>query len=125
MREIKHKAWDKKEEKWIFLGLGSWLGVAEGHLREFYLTEDGGLGEREYRNPYELIELTGLKDKNGKEIYESDLLQVKPDGVVWETRFEDGGFVGHNEALNDQVGLFGGMKLEVIGNIYSNPELLN
>ena len=83
---------------------------------------------------------TGLKDKNGKDVYESDVIRIKQgecvgmsaDGSVEEwieiqgqVLFEDAMFVfeGHSagtlplSAYKDEI--------EVIGNIYSNPELLN
>jgi len=74
-----------------------------------------------------LCEYTGIKDKNGKEIYEGDLLSFggsKPVSVVYEQGsfgFEGGfGFVQlYQKQLNDNE-TWG----EVIGNIYENEELL-
>lgn len=77
-----------------------------------------------------LMQFTGLKDKNGKEIYEGDLLYCKktsemfPDEDRWisDVRYSEASFtyrgddpLEENECLEE---------MEVIGNIYENPELL-
>jgi len=71
---------------------------------------------------FKLMQYTGLKDKNGKEIYEGDI--VKGTGgefneEVWEAGWnEDRDFIGWSiTPQNCEDGL------EIIGNIYENPEL--
>lgn len=73
---------------------------------------------------YELMQFTGLHDKNGREIYEGDIVEVKfNDGGGYdnpvEVSFENGSFWVGMGYLNDVK------IIEVIGNIYENPELLN
>lgn len=73
-----------------------------------------------------LMQYTGLKDKNGKEIYESDILREKIGGkvfkyaVIWN---EECAAFGDDDGqhFNDDIDA---KKVEVIGNIYENPELL-
>lgn len=76
-----------------------------------------------------LMQFTGLKDKNGVEIYEGDILNDKW-GCLFVVRFgeyEDdrqrhlGWNLGHDHALPDSVAIGESV---VIGNIYENPELV-
>lgn len=76
-----------------------------------------------------VMQYTGLKDKNGKEIYEGDILGSY--GAVFTVIFEDGCFKWSTDAIgaNNQIaykktGHFKNVgPFEVIGNIYENPEL--
>ena len=67
-----------------------------------------------------LMQYTGLKDKNGKEIYEGDIVKWSNsvNSGVYEIKWFRTGFSSNGLPLfNDDV-------VEVIGNIYENPELL-
>ena len=74
---------------------------------------------------------TGLKDKNGKEIYEGDIFEIKynkKDFMVWVEYSEKyAQFITRCEEniLNDEpLGDLTEKHIEVIGNIYDNPELI-
>lgn len=78
-------------------------------------------------NEFELMQSTGLKDKNGKEIFEGDILGTKDgllNGVV-EYRADLGMFVNSLIRYNNFERLCNiASDREIIGNIYENPELL-
>lgn len=76
---------------------------------------------------FELMQSTGLKDKNGKEIFEGDILGTK-DGLLngfIEYREDLGMFVNSLIRYNNFERLCNvASDREIIGNIYENPELL-
>lgn len=88
---------------------------------------------KEVTNSWILMQYTGLKDKNGKEIYEGDI--VKLQHGIYEVEFDCGAFLTKPQNIDDGPILFTRESLEtlfswqepikeVIGNIYENPELL-
>src|SRR5690625_1826614 len=76
---------------------------------------------------YPIMQYTGLKDKNGREIYEGDILEIKHlmGCETGELIFKYGAFLfddGGYSYLGDH--LANSEYIKVIGNIYENPELL-
>jgi uncharacterized phage protein (TIGR01671 family) len=144
MREIKFRVWIKEESKMIYLDdknndveINFLSNLTSNH--ETYWEVNTKVSDHlhahmtqyfDSRNDENvLMQYTGLKDRNGKEIYEGDILNmtyhgsvsiVKPEikGVVI---FERCSFIIEENGIS--LGKIG-RSLEVIGNIYMNPELL-
>lgn len=117
MREIKFRAWDKEYQEMKYNAEQAYDGCGQLHAIDCF----GQLLEEEN---YKVMQYTGLKDKNGKEIYEGDILLTKDiEGEKYQTcvTYENGMFLSGEEPLYDDVFLF---EAEVVGNIYENPELL-
>ena len=72
-------------------------------------------------HPESVGQYTGLKDENEREIYEGDIVKHAIWGDVYEIMFEDGGFHVLSSYDFQTINEY---PLEVIGNIYENPELL-
>ena len=98
------------------------------------LSYDGIAFDEVPASDFILMQSTGLKDKNGKEIFEGDVVKYEAGcNTVTEEVVYDKNFAGFGVKDADAVIIFtfgelaediGLHSLEVIGNIYENPELL-
>ncbi len=155
---LKFRVWDEEDEKMIYLGdnmiyegcVGYLFGLANGrvivedkcdHSKSIYISD----------NDYPIMQCTGLKDKNGKLIFEGDVVKG---GIYYDFWKDDVGEVKFGEYYSDNSGgeyganqcwgwyvepikgeskeakeiydrRFLPKSFEVIGNIYKNPELLS
>lgn len=112
MREIKFRAWHKHDKV---------MCISTSHLESWF------------NNPeYEVMQFIGVCDKNGKRIYENDIIKYRC------SDYDSGFFIGEvfycekdmmYKAINKRCSkisftLESSKYYEVIGNIYENPELL-
>jgi uncharacterized phage protein (TIGR01671 family) len=112
MRDLEFRAWGKKEEEMISWSCMRQTAFNRGDSQLFY---------KMFNNPnYILMQYTGLKDKNGKKIFEGDVLKNiiydscngRPKEEISKVEYEE------NYFLMPACG-----EIEIIGNIYENPEL--
>ena len=124
MREIKLRAWHKGKKI-----IGNVLGIDILHKEIFFSNENVDCYEHVDFKNIELMQYTELKDKNNKEIYEGDIVKLRNNHGIGVVKYYDewGAFVVEYVKSKPLVVL--GMSyykedIEVIGNIYENPELL-
>jgi hypothetical protein len=121
MREIKFRAW-LKEKKII----GEVLGIDILHKEIFFSNEDVDCYEHTDFKDIELMQYTGLKDKNNKEIYEGDIVTLHNSKykVIFNTK--EARFVLRDDEFESEIPFTNNNneRMEIIGNIYENPELL-
>lgn len=119
MRTIKFKANTLNNGEWI---VGDLIHLVDG----VYISNDNGNNMAQV-NPDTVCEFTGFIDKNGKEIYEGDILNVTGLGEKIEVRFVSGVFAFlWNGDLDNEATINAPTQkwAEVIGNIHDNPKLL-
>ena len=148
MRKIKFRIWDKEYKTWLENGhslhcFSNWhICPFTGQLTDFVEMIDGDHSDGVYsashapsyhltakgfvKQPrYVLQQYTGLKDKNGKEIYEGDIIS----GEFYDTEYHHAEIIKHevvfnNGAYNIASSNWHKPTLEIIGNIFETPELL-
>jgi uncharacterized phage protein (TIGR01671 family) len=121
MREIKFRAWDPINRVMeCNVNVNQGTPVKQGY--QWFNKENTVLHS-------ELMQYTGLNDKNGKEIYERDVIEFHVG--TWKTvvEFKDGMFICYvprerATVVVEEILFNVADRCEVIGNIYENPELL-
>lgn len=119
-REIKFRAWDEKLKIMTtpfidFLVFEESENFRKGQVLHQHFEDEEFV-------PTEIMQYTGLKDKNGKEIFEGDILEGNLVVTFYDGAF---GFWAKENSIPEFYMLYRYLgSRKVIGNIYENPELL-
>lgn len=121
MREIKFRAWHKEEKI-----MGEVLGIDILHKEIFFSNEDVDCYEHTDFKDVELMQYTELKDEYGDEIYEGDIVTLHNSRYKVIFKTEGARFVLRNDEFELEITFINNNneRMEIVGNIYENPELL-
>ncbi|MCQ6529859.1 YopX family protein [Bacillus mycoides] len=135
MREIEFRIWDKKYHMLEYDDSPDLLIGMDGKVYQKEERNYAGTSFIEYEvaNHYEIMQYTGLKDKNGKEIYEGDILKepamyetpknTTPTYNYFEVTYDNCSFQSGGIPMIEDIDWIS-EESEVVGNIYETPELL-
>lgn len=126
MRETKFRIWGKEEECWV--SIDSIVLDSNGSIA--YLVPEVDDQPPYLEEEVEIMQYIGLKDVNGKDIYENDIVESNykyAQPKISQIIMEDGNSyiagedlaTGNEMLVSDHVN-----EIKVIGNVYTNPELL-
>lgn len=126
-REIKFRAWDKSKRRMLDVeqlefDLNGELVSIFCHGPIFSNDSENMIGEIPDLSRVVLMQYTGLHDKNGREIYEGDIIKNEHGQVMEVQYFPESAAFGVGDYYLRTIGA--GTSLEVIGNIFEDKQLL-
>lgn len=125
MREIKFRAWVKDGKEIVDVEEIDFMNKVINYIYNDYKNNEQEIIGA-YFEDIELMEYTGLKDKNNKEIYEGDIVihHSKMHKIIFNA--EEARFVLRDDEFEMEIPFTNNnnRRMEIIGNIYENPELL-
>lgn len=128
MREIKFRAWHKKIKEMFYDVQNSFHSLGDkDDNKTGYFPDYHGFNEVLKDKNLILMQYTGLKDENKKDVYEGDIVQTDDYGLrqgIVKGGYSGGGVFNGFYISSDYLFTPEEQDLEVIGNVYENPELL-
>lgn len=133
MRELKFRAWDEKNKimhndfKFISSGCegNDWIIFESDKEKRIITGNSITFSNLYFRKQLKIMQFTGLKDKNGTDIFEGDIIQYSNSDETSSkllVTFDYGMFYAVNDDLWHYISK---NAYNIIGNKFENPELLN
>ncbi|WP_314392164.1 YopX family protein [Leptotrichia shahii] len=128
MREIKFRAWLKEDKKMVNVETMDFTDKSIQYLKKSEII-NAYILRRESDDDVELMQYTGLKDKNGKEIYEGDILFFRDENMKYIVVWQDAAFIIKSIEIrkySEKMCWLDDTEIccEIVGNIYENKKLL-
>lgn len=121
MRMIKFRGKDIMDNHWVYGDLETRPAYGLSIILQY---NENGVYDRHYKvEKASVCQFTGLTDKNGKDVYEGDIVRYRPNNKVYQVVFKDGIFWGEGENGCGCAAHFF-PSCEIIGNVFDNPELI-
>lgn len=123
MNNLKFRVWDKTNKEMLN------IDILNLFLEEVVVLENDGSAFSMKFKDVELMQSTGLFDKNGKEIFEGDILKTRTRGYVIVRKENGNTMTTYKSGINKRTSLVLSSFLEkyqvkIVGNIYENKDLL-
>ena len=111
MREYKFRAWDNYHQEMI-----NWEQYKTELVSDDFINHGKG--------PLTIMQYTGIKDINGKEVYEGDVYSLRDGSRNYIVVWHDTSLIGNQIGTSSYAGLtYWQDGIEVLGNVFENPEL--
>ena len=128
MKEIKFRAWLKEDKKMVNVETMDFTDKSIQYLKKSEII-NAYILRRESDDDVELMQYTGLKDKNDKEIYEGDILFFRDENMKYIVVWQDAAFIIKSIEIrkySEKMCWLDDTEIccEIIGNVYENKNLL-
>ena len=128
MREIKFRAWLKEDKKMVNVETMDFTDKSMQYLKRSEII-NAYILRRVSFDDVELMQYTGLKDKNDKEIYEGDILFFRDENMKYIVVWQDAAFIIKSIEIrkySEKMCWLDDTEIccEIVGNIYENKNLL-
>ena len=128
MREIKFRAWLKEDKKMVNVETMDFTDKSIQYLKRSEII-NAYILRRESFDDVELMQFTGVNDKNGEEIYEGDILFFRDENMKYIVVWQDATFIIKSIEIrkySEKMCWLDDTEIccEIVGNIYENKKLL-